>query len=98
MSLAVTRPNNAGQSNMDAQSGCNLWTQNFEQLRTVVPGIQLGSAAPDNSPSGKQWLLVSWFAPSKSKVDEMRRVDADFRALVVSQDFDSLCPDNKPDL
>ena len=42
---------------MPASSGCELWTQQFEQLRYKVPGIQLGSASPDGAPSGKQWLL-----------------------------------------
>lgn len=42
---------------MPASSGCELWTQQFEQLRWKVPGIQLGSASPDGAPSGKQWLI-----------------------------------------
>jgi hypothetical protein len=49
------RPNGSGQANVDATSACQLWREQFAQLRDQ--GIRLGSAAPDSAPSGKQWLI-----------------------------------------
>ncbi|KAL7415641.1 glycosyl hydrolase catalytic core-domain-containing protein [Mrakia frigida] len=49
--------NNGGQANVDPWTSCEVWKQHFGKLRDVIPGIRLLSMAPDNSPSGKQWLL-----------------------------------------
>ena len=48
------RPDQAGQSNLTALEGAQMWKSYLEPLR--VNGVRLGSPAISSAPTGKTWL------------------------------------------
>ncbi|KDR67580.1 hypothetical protein GALMADRAFT_258262 [Galerina marginata CBS 339.88] len=52
--LGMNEPEQAGQSNLTAQEGVQLWQTYVQPLHGM--GLRLGSPAPSSAPSGKVWL------------------------------------------
>lgn len=53
--LAMNEPNQQGQAQVSAGDAAAQWKQYLEPLKANT-GVRLGSPAPTNAPSGKQWL------------------------------------------